>query len=361
MNVPFDKAKIAKTPADRDPRWRAVLARDPAFDGQFFYCVKTTGVYCRPSCAARRARPENVCFHLSCEDAERAGYRPCRRCRPNEPAPLQLRAAKVAEICRAIEAAETIPNLGELARAAGLSAAHFHRLFKAIAGVTPRAYAIAHRANRVREELARPGATVTEAIYGAGFNSNGRFYETSSALLGMTPAQYRRGGADAEIQFAVGESSLGVILAARSARGVCAIFMGDDPDALARCLQDRFPRARVIGAEAGFAEIVAKAIALVEAPALGLDLPLDLRGTLFQQRVWRALREIPAGSTASYAEIAARIDAPKSVRAVAQACAANPVAVAIPCHRVVRSDGALSGYRWGVERKRALLDKEKAK
>ena len=227
--------------------------------------------------------------------------------------------------------------------------------------MTPRDYAIAHRAKRIRGALAQPGTTVTAAIYDAGFNSSGRFYESSNAVLGMTPTDYRAGGANTGIRFAIGECSLGSILVARSERGVCAILLGDDPDALARDLQDRFPHARLIGGEAGFEELVAKVVGFVEAPALGLDLPLDVRGTAFQQRVWQALREIPAGRTASYSDIAKRIGAPKSVRAVAQACAANAIAVAIPCHRVVRIDGALSGYRWGVARKRALLERETAR
>jgi len=209
----------------------------------------------------------------------------------------------------------------------------------------------------MRTELER-SSTVTEAIYSAGYSSNGRFYEKSNQVLGMTPTNYRAGGANTEIRFAIGECSLGSILVAASRRGVCAILLGDDPDALARDLQDRFPRADLIGGDARFEQLVAKVVAFVEAPGLGLDLPLDVRGTAFQQRVWQALREIPAGATVSYAEIAKRIGAPKAVRAVAQACAANALAVAIPCHRVVRNDGGLSGYRWGVDRKRALLDRE---
>jgi AraC family transcriptional regulator, regulatory protein of adaptative response / methylated-DNA-[protein]-cysteine methyltransferase len=244
-----------------------------------------------------------------------------------------------------------------LANHAALSAYHLHRVFKAVTGLTPKAYAAAHRAKRVRAELGR-SSTVTEAIYGAGYNSNGRFYEKSNAVLGMTPTNYRAGGANTEIRFAIGECSLGSILVAASERGVCAILMGDDPDELARDLQDRFPRANLIGGDAEFEQLVSKVVGFVEAPGLGLDLPLDVRGTAFQQRVWQALREIPAGETVSYADIANRIGSPKSVRAVGQACAANVLAVAIPCHRVVRNDGGLSGYRWGVERKRALLEKE---
>jgi AraC family transcriptional regulator of adaptative response/methylated-DNA-[protein]-cysteine methyltransferase len=228
-----------------------------------------------------------------------------------------------------------------------------------VAGVTPKAYADAHRGRRVREELARSG-TVTEAIYDAGFNSGGRFYEQSAQVLGMTPTRFRKGGERTTIRFAIGQCALGAILVAATDQGVCAILLGDDPDALARDLQDRFPRAELIGADADFEALVAKVVGFVEQPGLGLDLPLDIRGTAFQQRVWAALRQVGPGTTASYAEIAEAIGAPKAVRAVAQACAANSLAVAIPCHRVVRSDGALSGYAWGVERKRALLDREAA-
>jgi AraC family transcriptional regulator of adaptative response/methylated-DNA-[protein]-cysteine methyltransferase len=344
---------------ERDPRWALVAARDHTADGSFVYSVASTGVYCRPSCAARLARPENVRFHATAADAERAGFRPCKRCRPDQPSLREQHAAKVAEICRYIEEAEELPALGELAKRAELSPYHLHRVFKAVTGVTPKAYAAAHRAKRVREKLTRSGS-ITEAIYGAGFNSNGRFYATANEVLGMRPTEYRAGGANAEIRFAIGECSLGSILVARSERGVCAILLGDDPDALARDLQDRFPQARLIGGDADFEALVAKVVGFVEAPRLGLDLPLDVRGTAFQQRVWQALRDIPAGETATYTEIARRLGAPKSVRAVAGACAANTIAVAIPCHRVVRTDGGLSGYRWGVERKRSLLRKEAA-
>ncbi len=340
-----------------DPRWPAVVGRDAAADGTFYYSVTTTGVYCRPSCAARAARPENVRFHATRADAEAAGFRPCKRCRPDQSPLTERHAAKVAEICRLIEAVEAVPPLAELASRAGLSPYHFHRVFKSVTGVTPKAYADAHRTQRVRDELDRSGS-VTTAMFDAGYNSNGRFYERSNQMLGMTPSSYRAGGANVAIRFAIGECSLGSILVAASDRGICAILLGDDPDGLARDLQDRFPRADLIGGDHGFEQFVAKVVGIVEAPALGLDLPLDARGTAFQQCVWQALRKIPSGSTASYAEIAKRIGAPKAVRAVAQACAAKTIAVAIPCHRVVRKDGALSGYRWGVERKRALLERE---
>ncbi len=340
-----------------DPRWAAVVAREPEADGKFFYSIRTTGVYCRPSCAARAPRPENVDFHLTVADAERAGFRPCKRCKPDQLSLLDQRAARIAELCRYIEIAESPPTLDELAKHAGMSVYHLHRIFKVITGLTPKEYAAAHRARRVRRALDR-SETVTEAIYDAGYNSNGRFYEESGGVLGMTPTSYRAGGPNTEIRFAIGECSLGSILVARSDRGVCAIMLGDGPDQLARDLQDRFPRAKLIGGDAEFEQLVATVVGFVEAPRLGLNLPLDVRGTAFQQRVWKALRDIPAGQTASYADVARRVGAPKSVRAVAQACAANALAVAIPCHRVVRSDGALSGYRWGVERKRKLLARE---
>jgi len=279
----------------------------------------------------------------------------------NPASPSNKHAALVAQACRRIEAAEQPPSLDDLAQQAGLSPFHFHRVFKATTGLTPKAYADAHRAQAVRTRLARGESSVTEAIFDAGFNANSRFYEHADAMLGMKPAQYRAGGVDARIEFAIGQTSLGAILVARSQRGVCAISLGDDPDALLRELQDRFPRAELIGGDPGFEQLVAQVVGLIEQPNLGIDLPLDVRGTAFQQRVWQALRQIPSGETASYAQIAQRIGSPKSVRAVAQACASNTLAVAIPCHRVVRSDGALSGYRWGVERKRELLSREGAK
>jgi AraC family transcriptional regulator, regulatory protein of adaptative response / methylated-DNA-[protein]-cysteine methyltransferase len=344
---------------ERDPRWAAVVARDASQDARFVYAVTTTGVYGRASSASRLPRPENVRFFDSAAAAERAGFRPNRHLAADKSTVAAQHAATVARACRRIEAAEDLPDLAELARAAGMSPFHFHRVFKGVTGLTPKGYADAHRARKVRATLDR-GATVTEALYDAGFNSNGRFYAAADRVLGMKPAAYRAGGADATIRFAVGECSLGSILVAEGDRGVCAIFFGDDPERLVRDLEDRFPRARLVGGDAAFEQLVAKVVGFVEAPALGLDLPLDVRGTAFQQRVWRALREIPAGATATYSDIAARIGAPKAARAVAGACAANPLAVAIPCHRVVHRDGGLAGYRWGVERKHALLARESA-
>ena len=349
----------ASAPDPAAALWAALKRRDPAADGSFVYSVKTTGVYCRPSCAARPARPENVAFHASCEAAERAGFRPCKRCRPNEPDRDARQAAAVARACRLIEAAETLPALEAVAASAGMSPSHFHRTFRRVAGVTPRAYAEARRAERVAAGL-RESGTVTDAVYDAGFNSASRFYASSTERLGMTPTAYRRGGPGTSIRFAIGECVLGSVLVAATQKGVCAILLGDDPAALLRDLEDRFPKADLEGGDEAFERLVAQVVGLVEAPGRGTDLPLDIGGTAFQQRVWRALRAIPAGETASYADVARAIGEPKAMRAVAQACGANLLAVAIPCHRVVRQDGALSGYRWGVERKRGLLERERA-
>ena len=342
---------------DKDPRWAAIIARDAKADALFVYGVKTTGVYCRPSSTSRLPLPDNIEFFDSAELAEAAGYRPSKRAAGDQTQLAAQRARWVADACRHIEQAETEPSLDELARLAGLSSFHFHRVFKAVTGLTPKGYARALRSRKVRDGL-KASHSVTEALYDAGFNSNSRFYESAAELLGMKPSDYKAGGSNSSIHFAVGQCSLGAILVAQSQRGVCAILLGDDPDTLVRDLQDQFPKADLVGADRGFEQLIARVVGFIEAPALGLDLPLDLRGTAFQERVWRALREIPVGSTASYAQIAERIGAPKSFRAVAQACGANHLAVAIPCHRVVRSNGELSGYRWGVERKRQLLERE---
>ena len=349
--------KSTPLPVTNDPRWARIVARDKSADGQFWYSVATTGVYCRPSCPSRRANPGNVQLHDTLAQAKATGFRACRRCNPDGPSLEAGNAAMVADACRRIEQSEEEPSLAELADAAGRSAGYFHRVFKAITGLTPKDYAAAHRAARVRQGL-EDGASVTAAIYDAGFNSSGRFYEKSTGMLGMTPTRYRAGGANEDIRFAVGETSLGAILVASSRKGVASILLGDDPDALVRDLQDRFPKARLIGGDRDYEALVARVVGFVEAPQLGLDLPLDVRGTAFQQRVWQALRGIPVGGTVSYAEIAGRIGAPRATRAIAAACAANAHAVAIPCHRVIRKDGALSGYAWGAERKRALLDRE---
>jgi AraC family transcriptional regulator of adaptative response/methylated-DNA-[protein]-cysteine methyltransferase len=350
-------SKSMTSPVADDPRWARIVARDKTAEGHLWYSVSTTGVYCRPSCPSRIANPKNVQLHDNLESARATGFRPCKRCNPDGPSIECENAAIVAKACRIIEQSEEEPSLEQMADAVGLSPSYFHRMFKATTGLTPKDYAAAYRANKVRQGLASAN-TVTEAIYDAGFNSSGRFYEKSTGLLGMTPSQYRAGGANEEIKFAVGQTSLGALLVASSKKGVASILLGDDPDKLVRDLQDRFPKARLIGADQDYEALIARVVGFVETPEVGLNLPLDVRGTAFQQRVWQALREIPVGETVSYAEVARRIGSPKAVRAVAGACAANKLAVAIPCHRVVRNDGSLSGYAWGVERKRILLDRE---
>lgn len=355
----FPDPKVSARYGTSQERWKAVLAKEAEADDHFRFAVTTTGVFCRPSCPARVPNRENVLFYTTSQEAQEAGFRACRRCDPTGPGRTVQQVTKITAACRAIcEAGEALP-LKELAASVGMSPFYFHRIFKQITGLTPKAYASARRAEKVRAVLPlRP--TVTEAIYDAGFNSSSRFYADTSKRLGMTPTAYRKGGAGVTLRFAIGESSLGPILVASSDKGVCVISMGDDPDLLVRDLQDRFPKASLIGGDAGYESVVAKVVGLVEAPGTGLDLPLDVRGSTFGLRVWKALQEIPAGQTATYAQIAASIGRPTAARAVASACAANPLAVVVPCHRVVRSDGSLSGYRWGVERKRTLLEREKA-
>jgi len=341
-----------------EQRWQAVESRDSAASGHFVYAVRTTGIYCQPGCKSRLAKRSNVAFYDTPAAAEAAGYRACKRCTattsPTRHSQLVTRA------CRLIEACDPAPSLDQLSAELAISPFHLHRLFKAETGLTPKAYATAFRARRLRAHLADGQRSVTEAIYDAGYNSNSRFYESAEQRLGMRPRQYRAGGAGATIHFALGQCSLGAILVAQSDKGICAILLGDDPEALLRELQDQFPKARLIGGDSAYEQLVAEVVGFVEAPSLGLALPLDVQGTAFQERVWQALREVPAGSRVSYTEIAERIGAPKAVRAVAMACAANCIAVAIPCHRVVRRDGDLSGYRWGVARKAQLLKRETA-
>ena len=351
---PSDRAISTDAEADR---WDAVTRRDPSADGRFVYSVRTTGVYCRPSCPSRPARRENVAFHGTCAEAERAGFRACKRCRPDAASQAERHAHAIARACGLIATAEGVPSLDALAKAAGLSPYHFHRIFKAATGVTPRAYASQQRESRVASGL-QGAETITHALYDAGFNASSRFYASAKARFGMTPTAYRDGGAGMTIRFALGACSLGSILVAATEKGVCTISIGDDPDVLARELQDRFAKAEIVGADAAFEATVAQVVGFVERPGQALDLPLDISGTAFQQRVWEALRSIPVGVTATYTEVAAAAGVPRAVRAVGSACRANPIAIAIPCHRVVRADGSCSGYRWGVERKRALIDRE---
>lgn len=334
-------------------RWQAVLDRDPA--AGFVYAVVTTGIYCRPDCPSRRARRGNVRFFDTSKAAEAAGFRACLRCRPGE---ADRHAALVERACRLIEDAEEMPVLASLAEAAGLSSFHFHRLFKARTGLTPRDYGRAVRDRRVRAALGE-AVTVTEALYDAGFGSAGRFYAGAGASLGMRPARFKAGGSGETIQHAWGESSLGGVLVAATGTGICAIMLGDDRVALLEALRSQFSRAVLVPGDLAFGAWVARVVAFVDDPRLGLDLPLDIRGTAFQRRVWQALRAIPMGETRTYSDIAEAIGNPAAVRAVASACASNRISVAVPCHRVVHRGGGKARYRWGTERKRALLDREK--
>jgi AraC family transcriptional regulator, regulatory protein of adaptative response / methylated-DNA-[protein]-cysteine methyltransferase len=352
------KAQAASADVLReDPRWQAVVNRDRSQDGRFFYSVATTGVYCRPSCGARLAKPQNVAFHETTNDAERAGFRACKRCRPADFPSLPDNVTLITAVCRRIENSEEPPSLAQLAQQAKKSPSYLQRLFKQVVGVSPAHYARSFRAQRVVERL-RQNTSVTAAIYDAGYQSSGRFYAESNGLLGMTPSTFKSGGASTTIHFAIGQCSLGAALVAETTRGVCAILLGESPQALIRELEQRFPRSQLVGDDPALESRVAMVVSLVDNPTASVSLPLDIQGTAFQRKVWQALQKIPPGETRTYSQIADAIGSPQSVRAVGSACGANPVAVAVPCHRVIRNDGALGGYRWGLQRKQALLDKE---
>jgi AraC family transcriptional regulator of adaptative response/methylated-DNA-[protein]-cysteine methyltransferase len=338
-------------------RWQAIAQRDSRADGAFVYGVATTGIYCRPGCASRTPRRENVRYFDDGPTAEAAGFRPCKRCTPQAAHAPNPTIEAVAQACKIIDEAEREPSLAQLAAAVGLSVYHFQRLFRKTVGVTPKQYAMEKRLGRVRDNL-QQNSTVTEAVYEAGYESGSRFYETATAALGMKPADYQKGGEGLLIRYAVVQSYLGWVLIAATAHGICRIDFGDAPDTLLTRLTATFPEADLQGDDPAFTTMAAQTLVFLESPREGLALPLDIQGTAFQRRVWSALQEIQPGVTASYADIARRIGQPTAARAVAQACAANNIAVAIPCHRVVRSDGDLGGYRWGVERKRAILARE---
>jgi AraC family transcriptional regulator of adaptative response/methylated-DNA-[protein]-cysteine methyltransferase len=342
---------------DFDECWAALEKRDTGAAGQFFYGVKTTGVYCRPGCTSRLPLRKNTLFFETQAEAEAAGLRPCKRCRPADGSAASRHLAAIEKACALLRRSETMPTLAELADAAGVSPFHFHRVFKQITGATPRDYARMHLLGRFAERL-DAGEPVTEAIYASGFGSSSRAYEAAPAGLGMTPGARRRGGDGQTIRFATVETPLGWALVAATARGICMTALADDRESLTAALRQRFPSAEVIADEAGLKDWADRIVQFITAPDHNLDLPLDIRGTAFQARVWRALQKIPLGRTASYTEIAKALGQPKAVRAVAQACAANKLALLVPCHRVIRSDGDLGGYRWGVERKRALLSRE---
>ena len=338
--------------------WLALCQRDPTAETIFVYAVASTGIYCRPTCASRRPRRDNVRFYPTPASATAAGFRPCKRCRPDEPTRAEREAALIADSCRWLECAEETPSLAELASRAGLSPYHFHRLFKRVVGVTPHRYARGQRSRRLTEVLREGEATVTEALYQAGYNASSRCYEEAGRMLGMTPGRYRAGGAGLEIFHAVRPCSLGQVLVAATERGICTVQFGDSAGTLREALRRQFPRARLSEADGHFDDWVDEVLRAIETPTRATTLPLDIQGSAFQMQVWEALRSIPAGDTASYREIAQRIGRCTAVRAVARACASNPLAVLIPCHRVVRADGGSGGYRWGEDRKRTLLERE---
>lgn len=339
--------------------WDAIVHRRPSANGNFFYAVQTTGIYCRPTCASRQPKRENVHFFTSCAEAEAAGFRPCKRCSPRSTSPQQRQVECIAAVCQQIEAAERPLSLDAMAQMASLSAYHFHRVFKAVLGVTPKQYTAAHRAQHLRQHL-QEESTVTQAMYNAGFETSSNFYDQSTALLGMTPAQYKRGASGIAMQYTVQPCWLGWVLIAATVKGICTIALGDTPEALSAHLQATFPKAHLSEGDRVFENWVEQVLSLLETPQQTVDLPLDIQGTAFQQQVWQALRTIAPGTTVSYTDLATHIGKPKAVRAVANACANNQIAVVIPCHRVVGSDGSLRGYRWGRDRKQALLTKEEA-
>jgi AraC family transcriptional regulator, regulatory protein of adaptative response / methylated-DNA-[protein]-cysteine methyltransferase len=340
-----------------DPRWKSVVNRERNADGDFFYAVITTGVFCRPACAARLARFENVRFFDSASAAEAAGFRPCKRCRPTDASLSDRQNEIIVKVCRTIEQSPSLPSLAELSAIAGMSPHHFHRLFKSLTGVTPKKYAEAFRAGQMRVNLAQ-ASNITDAIYASGYGSSSRFYERADETLGMTARAFKSGAPGLSISYAIAPCSLGLALVAQTRKGVCAIFLGDNETELTNDLQSRFHKAKLTRDSEEMRAALVEIVALIEQPSRPCKLPLDIMGTAFQQRVWDALRKIPAGSTMTYSKLASAIGSPSSTRAVASACGANPIAVAVPCHRVMGTDGKLHGYRWGLERKLELRKRE---
>ncbi len=353
------KSKQSTHYANAAQRWQAVVSRDATADGEFFYSVASTGVYCKPSCAARLPKRENVAFHNSCAAAERAGFRACLRCKPNEPELLQRQREIIERMCRLIERSETPLSLDELASRAAMSRYHFQRTFKKIVGITPKQFQQTLRGANLRRSL-HSERRVIDAIYAAGFNSSGHFYTDAKQMLGMQPQQFQRGGSDTIIRYGTTACALGVLLLAATDKGICSIELGDSAQDLIAALRHQFPRAQLAPMDVQVERWLSETVQFIERPHAALQLPLDIQGTAFQRQVWQALCDIPLGTTASYAEIAARIGKPRAVRAVATACASNRLALAIPCHRVIRGNGELAGYRWGIERKQRLLQIETA-
>jgi AraC family transcriptional regulator of adaptative response/methylated-DNA-[protein]-cysteine methyltransferase len=345
--------------ADDEGYWRAVLTRDERFDGRFVFAVRSTGIYCRPSCPARRPRRPQVLFFPLPEAAERAGFRSCRRCRPRGAGPRQATAAWVARACREIETKlDEPPTLGQLAAELGLSPYHVQRTFKQVVGISPKRYADACRLGSLKAHL-KGGPSVTHALYEAGYGSSSRLYEGSRERLGMTPATYRRGGRGMRLAYTIAPSPLGRLLVAATGHGVSAVSLGEQDTALEKALHEEYPAAEIRRDDLGLGRFVRPILEHLRGSRPRLDLPLDIQATAFQRRVWEALRAIPYGDTRSYSAVARAIGRPSAARAVARACASNPVCIVVPCHRVVREGGDLGGYRWGRERKRALLAKER--
>lgn len=343
-----------------ESRWRAVISKDNGADGRFVYAVASTGIYCRPSCSSRQPARRNVSFYDSTGDAEQAGFRACRKCggQPKTADDRQIHAVRLA--CRTLEAAEEqAPSLDELAQVTGLSPHHLHRIFKKAMGITPRQYWDSIRLGRLKENL-RSGEPVAPALYGAGYGSSSRLYEKSDGQLGMTPASYGKGGAGAVIAYAIRPSALGLVLVGATAKGVCFVAIGEDEDGLAGELERDFPKAERRRDDAGLGEMLDRVVAHLDGREPYVQLPLDIQATAFQRQVWQALTEIPYGETRSYAEIAAAIGRPSAPRAVGRACGGNPVALLVPCHRAIGANGGLTGYRWGVERKRSLIERERS-
>ncbi|MCX8977110.1 bifunctional DNA-binding transcriptional regulator/O6-methylguanine-DNA methyltransferase Ada [Citrobacter portucalensis] len=339
-----------------DDRWQSVVDRDVNADGQFVFAVQTTGIFCRPSCRAKHALRKNVRFFADAQQAQDAGFRPCKRCQPDKDSAQQHRLDKIARACQLLEQ-ESPLTLDELAQQVAMSPYHLHRLFKATTGMTPKVWQQSWRARRLRDALAK-GVPVTQAILNAGFPDSSSYYRKADQALGMTAKQFRKGGDNVSVRYTLADCALGRCLVAESERGICAILLGDDDATLVADLHALFPAAQDVPADANFQQRVREVIVAINSRDAPLSLPLDIRGTAFQQQVWQALRTIPCGETVSYQQLASAIGKPKAVRAVASACGANKLAIVIPCHRVIRGDGALSGYRWGIARKAQLLQRE---
>ena len=339
-----------------DDRWQSVVDRDVDADGQFVFAVQTTGIFCRPSCRAKHALRKNVRFFADAHQAQDAGFRPCKRCQPDKDSAQQHRLDKIARACQLLEQ-ESPLTLDKLAQQVAMSPYHLHRLFKATTGMTPKVWQQSWRARRLRDALAK-GVPVTQAILNAGFPDSSSYYRKADQALGMTAKQFRKGGDNVSVRYTLADCALGRCLVAESERGICAILLGDDDATLVADLHALFPAAQDVPADANFQQRVREVIVAINSRDASLSLPLDIRGTAFQQQVWQALRTIPCGETVSYQQLASAIGKPKAVRAVASACGANKLAIVIPCHRVIRGDGALSGYRWGIARKAQLLQRE---